>query len=112
MRTCYKADLTNMVDWSNRFNELNKAGQQTLLSYGLSIMRESLILMSGEISLSRLIGDELEFCNNLVKVLDHDKITLISEKLNKSSYHLERNANTRILFLDLSINMLRIFRND
>ncbi len=112
MRTCYKGDFTDMVGWSNRFNELNKAGQQTLLSYGLSIMRESLIYMSGELSLSRLIGDELEFCKNLVKVLDPDKINLISDELNKSSYHLERNANTRILFLDLSIKIFRIFRND
>ncbi|MFC2125413.1 ATP-binding protein [Bacteroidota bacterium] len=112
MRTCYKGDVTDMVQWSSRFSELNKAGQQTLFSYGLSIMRESLISLSGEFSLSRLIGDELEFCKNLVKVLDSKKIELITEELNKSSYHLERNANTRILFLDLSIKVLRIFRND
>lgn len=111
MRTCYKGDLTSMVRWSERFSSLNKAGQQTLFSYGLSIMRESLISISGEYKLSRIQGDELEFSKNLVKVLDTDKISQITEALNTGSYHLERNANPRILFLDLSINVLRIFRN-
>ncbi|MCK5344883.1 MAG: DNA polymerase III subunit delta, partial [Candidatus Heimdallarchaeota archaeon] len=84
MRTCYKGDLTGMVHWSDRFNDLNKAGQQTLFSYGLSIMRESLISMSGETGLLRILGEELDFSKNLVKVLDTEKISLITDALNSA----------------------------
>jgi DNA polymerase-3 subunit delta' len=109
MRLCFLKNMTELVKWTDKYNKLSRVSQQTLLQYGLSMMRESLIMLSGEPTLSRLMGPELEFIKNFIKVLDIEMIEDITLKLNESLYHLERNANAKILFLDLSLRIIETF---
>lgn len=110
MRLCYTGNLIELVKWTDRFSSLTKVGQQTLLQYGLSMMRESLIIHAESPSLSRLMGDELDFLKNFSKVLDKDTIEKLTLEINHSYYHIERNANVKILFLDLSLIIFDTFR--
>jgi DNA polymerase III subunit delta' len=43
-------------------------------------------------------------------VLDDLKIEHISRQLNEAYYHIERNANAKILFLDLSLNISSLMK--
>ena len=111
MRLCYQHDFSALADWSENFSRLNKVAQKSLLIYGLSMMREA--LMAGE-SASELIkvgGEEEKFALNFGKVLNHNRISLIAESINNAHYHLERNANPKILFMDLSIDIARSFKS-
>ncbi|MBR9998689.1 MAG: DNA polymerase III subunit delta, partial [Cyclobacteriaceae bacterium] len=109
MRLCFLNNLVEIVNWTDKYSKLTKVSQQTLLQYGLSMMRESLIILSGEPSLSRLMGAELEFIKNFTRVLRIDTIEEITKQLNEALYHLERNANSKILFLALSLRIIEIF---
>ena len=109
MRLCYLGNLVEIVNWTERFSKMSKVAQQTLLQYGLSMMREALIVLSGETTLSRLMGEELEFINNFTRTLEIQTIEVLSNHLNDAYYHLERNANSKILFLDLSLCIVEIF---
>jgi DNA polymerase III subunit delta' len=109
MRLCFLKNMTELVNWTDKYNKLSKVSQKTLLQYGLSMMRESLIMLSGEPTLSRLMGPELEFIKKFIKVLDIEMIEEITLTLNEAFYHLERNANAKILFLDLSLRIIEIF---
>jgi DNA polymerase-3 subunit delta' len=111
MRLCFLSNLIEIVKWTDKFSKLSKVSQQTLFQYGLSMMREALIILSDEPSLSRLMGDEMEFIKNFTKVLDISSLEAITSQLNEAFYHLERNANSKILFLDLSLRMIEIFNN-
>lgn len=110
MRHCYTVDFTEMVAWSEHFQKMKKMGQKNLLQYGLAMMRETLLQCTHAETLSRLHGEEQQFVKNFVKVMDADKVSSVSEQLNTAFYHLERNANPKILFLDLSLQVARILR--
>ena len=109
MRLCFMGNLVEIVKWTDNFSKLSKVSQQTLFQYGLSMMREALIILAKEPSLSRLMGDELEFITNFTKVLEIKSLEAITLRLNEAFYHLERNANSKILFLDLSLQIIEIF---
>jgi DNA polymerase-3 subunit delta' len=44
----------------------------------------------------------------MTNVLDISKAQYISTELEKAHYHVERNANPKILFLDVSLQIIKI----
>jgi DNA polymerase-3 subunit delta' len=110
MRLCYVGDLMELTKWTEKFNAMSKVAQQTLFHYGLSMMREALIVNSNELELSRLMGEELEFVKNFSKILSLESIEKISDILNEAFYHIERNAHSKILFLSVSLKIFEIFK--
>lgn len=110
MRYCYSKDYTQLVLWADKFQKLNKISQKSLLQYGLSMMRETLITQYQVYELSRTSGEEIAFTNKFSKALSPDKVENISILLNKSFYFLERNANAKIVFLDLSLSIAKVFK--
>lgn len=111
MRLCYVKDYSNLVAWTDKFQKLNKIEQKSVFQYGMNIMREVLVGFYDNDRLLRLQGAEKEFVDNFSKVMDAEKVDLITQHLNQATYHLERNANVKILFLDLSLAIARIIRN-
>jgi DNA polymerase-3 subunit delta' len=110
MRLCFLGNLVDLVNRAEKFSKMSKVAQQTLFQYGLSMMREALIMYSGENMLSRLMGEEQDFIGNFTRVLDLFSIEKITNQLNEGYYHLERNANSKILFLDISLQFVKIFK--
>ena len=110
MRLCYQENFPELVQFAERYHTLSKVSQQTILQYGLSMLRESLIWEMGEKKLVRVMGEELDFIKNFSVIMNSDAIEKLSGLFSEASYHLERNANDKILFLDLSIQTCRIFK--
>src|SRR5690606_16675803 len=110
MRFCFTRDFAKMIEWAEQYQKLNKISQLTLLRYALTMMRECLVSYFSPGSLQRLEGEELEFVRNFSKVMDPDKLEKITNKLNEGYYHVERNANPKILFTDLSLQIAGIIR--
>ena len=110
MRLCYMGDLVELTNWTEKFNAMNKIAKQTLFQYGLSMMRESLIASNNDMSLSRLMGEELEFVKKFSQILTLESIEHISKIFNEAYYHLERNAHSKILFLSVSLQVYEIFQ--
>ena len=110
MRLCFKADFTSMVAQSDEFNRLGKEAQKSLMQYALSIYRESLICRFGSALLNRLTEAELQFVQNFSKVLSEETLEKLTELFSTAHMHIERNANAKILFLNLSIQVARVFR--
>ncbi len=111
MRFCFTRDFTRMVEWAEVYQKMNKLSQKSLLMYGLTMMRETLIANYSPGNLQRLQGEELDFVKNFSKVIDADKLEKISDNLNRAYYHLERNANPKILFADLSLQIAGVIRS-
>ena len=110
MRLCYVGDLIELTRWTEKFNAMNKVAKQTLFQYGLSMMREALVASNNDMSLSRLMGKELEFVKEFPRILTLESIEQISGVLNEAFYHIERNANSKILFLSVSLKIFEIFQ--
>ncbi len=58
----------------------------------------------------RLPEEELDFVTKFSKVVTAEKIPTVQQHLEESMYHIERNANPKIVFLDLSLQLGQIMR--
>lgn len=107
MRTCYKRDHIKLLTLADEFHELDKLSQRNLFSYGLSMMRESLLTLAGAGTIQRVRGEEEKFVTNFSKYLSIPKIDSISRLMNDAQYHLERNGSAKMIFMDLSLHIAR-----
>jgi len=111
MRICYTLDFNGIVSQVDKFSEQNKDAQKTLLLTGLNTLREGLLVKSQLDNLMRTAPSDRKFIEDFGNgVLTEDKILSLYRLLNDAHYHLERNANAKILFADLSFNTARILR--
>ncbi len=112
MRITYKGSGIDMVKWTDEFNKINRESQKNFMQYGLHFVREMLLTKVDEHHEIRLPEKEAFALRRLVNLVDLESIQEIVETIDASIYHLARNANVRILMLDLSIGMHYLLRND
>ncbi|HEY1025836.1 MAG TPA: hypothetical protein VGE26_11770, partial [Sphingobacteriaceae bacterium] len=67
-------------------------------------------VLSGASELIHLRPAEKEFITNFSRVMDMAKADTIIAELEKAHYHIERNANPKILFLDVSLQFVNILK--
>jgi len=111
MRLCHQRQMGELVDKAEEFSKHTRGGQNTYLQYGLSMLREALVSTSStHDELLRVEGTEKIFAQNFGKALSVDQIQQMADLLSEASYHIERNINAKLLFLNLSINLSKAFR--
>ncbi|WP_316816719.1 hypothetical protein [Pedobacter nyackensis] len=101
-------DLTAFVEQAASWGREN---QKNFLKYGISFLRECSLLLSGADELVKLPVRALETAKKLsTHVLDLNMADAIIAELEKAHYHIERNANPKILFLDVSLQLVKIIK--
>lgn len=105
MRECYEKKFASLVGRSDEFHMLNKVSQKSFLQYALNMIRESLLLNSQATELNRSTGSTFSFVENFSKAMTPEVAERIIPLINEAYQHLERNANSKITFLDLSIEI-------
>ncbi|MBN4051522.1 hypothetical protein JYU16_01785 [bacterium AH-315-M05] len=110
MRMCFKRDVLEIMDWVEEISKIGREKQKNFIAYGLHIVRESLVLNYGDAGLVRLNGEELSFTNKFAPFINSSNAFQISDELNKAHLHIERNANPKILFLDLSLRFYEMLQ--
>jgi DNA polymerase-3 subunit delta' len=121
LRGCYKGSANEIITKSGTVEGLNslvstlaKIGrekQKDFLNYVLKISRYCVLINFNQTSLVKLSVDESKFIANFYKFINSQNIIAVSEELNKAIYHIERNANPNILFMDLSFKMHKLLNN-
>lgn len=110
MRLCYRADLTQLVPLADKFDSLAKEEQKGTLEYGLSLFRDLFLWQNGGENLVRLEGGELTFVQNFAKAIPAERVERIVQEFNVAYYHLERNVRAKMVCLDLSLTLARLFK--
>ncbi|EON75577.1 DNA polymerase III delta prime subunit [Lunatimonas lonarensis] len=111
LRICYGRDINAICAFAEEFFAYPKESQKTLLLTAINVLRECLIDKSQQTQLMRSPESEREFIHKLAtNVLTTEKIDQIYQQLGEAYIHLERNANSKILSLDLSLSVARILR--
>ncbi len=110
LRKCYRGNGAELVTWVEAFAKIGRENQKQLIQYALHFLRELLQLTLVPNAQVRLQKQELTTAQNLTKVLDFEQIEQIATLLNDCHYHIGRNANPKILFLDASIQINKIIK--
>ncbi|MEM7383146.1 MAG: DNA polymerase III subunit delta [Bacteroidota bacterium] len=109
MRACYAQDLERLVAQAEVFQQLPRAGQKNFLVYALHMLREVLIIHVGQTTLARTTKAEQALNQKLGQTLTYPQLKCYATWLNQACNHLTRNANAKLLFLDLSLRISRAF---
>ncbi len=105
MRYCYSGDVSKILKWVEETSQGGREKQKSFFEYGLKIFRMCLLHNYGAGELIRLQGEELDFIRKFSPYINHNNALPITEAFNQAILHLERNANAKILFSDLSLKL-------
>ncbi|MEZ2336019.1 ATP-binding protein [Mucilaginibacter sp. RCC_168] len=108
LRLCFSNKGLEILTFVDQFAKMGRENQKNFLRYGISFIRECCLLMAGAGNLVHLPAKELETAQKMTNVLSIEKSQYISDELEKAHYHVERNANPKILFLDVSLQIIKI----
>lgn len=110
MRMTFADKGAQIIDFVDVLSKLGRENQKNMLRYGVQLIRECIMMISGAESLVHLPTLELDFVNNFSRQLDLAKCEALINELEKAHYHIERNANPKILFLDVSLQLVKILK--
>jgi DNA polymerase-3 subunit delta' len=108
LRLCFSNKGLEVLTFVDQFSKMGRENQKNFLRYGISFIRECCLLIAGAGKLVHLPAKELETAQKITNVLSIEKAQTISTELEKAHYHVERNANPKILFLDVSLQIIKI----
>lgn len=110
LRLCFKNQFADVANQSELFQTLTKAHQKGFFRFGDQVLREVLVQQADQQKLSRTPEGLKDFVSGLAKVLTIDKVSEINKLFDEAVYHLDRNANARIVFMDVSFKVARIIK--
>jgi DNA polymerase-3 subunit delta' len=110
MRMTFADKGVQIIDFVDMLSKLGRENQKNMLRYGVQLIRECIMMVSGAESLVHLPSMELDFVKNFSNHLDFATCEALINELEKADYHIERNANPKILFLDVSLQFVKILK--
>ncbi len=110
LRMCFANKVPAIIDFVESTAKAGRENQKNFFKFGIKMLREATICMSGVSELIHLPKLEKEFIINVSKAINPAKAEAMFNELEKAHYHIERNANAKILFLDLSLQFVKILK--
>jgi DNA polymerase III subunit delta' len=83
-----------------------RENQKNMLKFGLQVIRDCLTHNSDASEIIRFESKHFEIAK-MASILNMANASYIIDDIEKAIYHIERNANAKIVFLDLSIQVMR-----
>ncbi|QNL50712.1 hypothetical protein H8S90_03690 [Olivibacter sp. SDN3] len=112
LRLCFGAkvlDILSLVD--DNLSKLGRENQKSFLLYAIHIMREVILYKEGVAELVHLPDAEMTFVERFSPLYSTEKLEACVRIFEKTGYHIERNANPKILFLDVSLQLVLLFKH-
>ncbi|MDB5157385.1 MAG: hypothetical protein JWR50_2092 [Mucilaginibacter sp.] len=106
LRLCFANKGIELVAFVDQLSKMGRENQKNFLRYGISFIRECCLLIAGAGELVHLPAAELETAQKMTAVMTISMNQAIIAELEKAHYHVERNANPKILFLDVSLQII------
>jgi DNA polymerase-3 subunit delta' len=110
MRSCFKASIPELAKMAEELSALTREKQKSFLEYGLRIIRESLALHFNTAGIVFISDEEKEFTPNFAPFINGNNIIPFTNELNQAIQDIERNANGRIVFLDLALKLAALIK--
>ena len=104
-----KQSINNLMAWSDEISKAGREIQKQFLDYSLRFFRQALLYNYGAKELVFInLNDKSFKIQNFAPFIDASNISEISKEIELANYHIERNANAKIVLTDLSIKLTRL----
>ncbi len=114
LQLCYGLKGNQKLELVKLIDEIAKIGrekQKSFFSYALKVIRNASVINQGDARIVKLDDEEAEFVTRFANILNPKRIPLLAKEFNQAMYHIERNANPKILFMNLSFVLHRIMHS-
>ncbi|MFM2225538.1 MAG: hypothetical protein RJA07_1740 [Bacteroidota bacterium] len=99
MQIIIKKDKRNWSSFNEQIVKLKRDNQKYFVKYGLHLVRESFLNKENNYTSAAWNDREKAFCPYVAQRLSIDGFNQLADILNQLYFHIERNANTKILFM-------------
>tara|TARA_B100000767_G_scaffold182985_1_gene170835 strand:- start:686 stop:1837 length:1152 start_codon:yes stop_codon:yes gene_type:complete len=110
MRLAYKMDIQGISKWVDSLASKGRKHQNLFFSYAIKMIRECLVYNFGSSTLLKNNENEFAFLTKFSLFIHEENSVMIVEKLEESIKAINRNANAKILFFELSLQMVKLLR--
>ncbi len=99
-----------LMKMGEEFQKFGRENQKNFLQYALSVVRR-VMLYGVDPQLAGFIPPaEVSFVSDFSKVIHPNNVDLLSTELNDAHYHIERNANPKMVFTDVSLHLAKYLK--
>ncbi|MFM2039217.1 MAG: polymerase subunit delta [Bacteroidota bacterium] len=107
MRSCYKKNVNEMMAWAEEISTLTKERQKLFVLYALHMFRQCNVLNYLGKEHARLTQEELAFSEKFAPFITGKNLRQFIEVMDNAYYSLERNASAKMLFTEMSFQVMR-----
>jgi DNA polymerase-3 subunit delta' len=105
MRKCFSAKMVEVMALADEFQKMGRENQKEQLSFSLGLLRKVLLFGLDPQLVPHLPSGEQQFVQGFSKFVTPRNADQLTEELNTAHYHIERNANPRMVFVDASLRL-------
>lgn len=110
MRISYKRDWMPMFEWVDSIASIGRERQKSFLLYAMKMLRENFVLNLKRPEIVYLNDEEMGFSERFSPFINERNILHFSEEFEKAFRDIAQNGNPRIIFLDLSLKIVKMIR--
>ncbi|MEI7499231.1 MAG: DNA polymerase III subunit delta [Bacteroidota bacterium] len=110
MRYCFAGKIPDLIAFASEITKAGREKQKSLLGYSLRVIGYCASVNYRQPIPEGLEGEELKFIRDFSPFITSDNLIEFNTLLNDAIFHVERNAHTSTLFLDLSLKFVRKFK--
>ncbi len=104
-----KTSIQKLIAWSEKMAVKGREEQKFFLQYVMEIFRQALMINYGNPQLQYIDMSHIPFdLNKLAPFIHGSNIEEIHQLIEKASYSIERNANSKLVFMNLSLSLTKL----
>lgn len=104
-----KGAIHELILWSEEIAKTGRETQKKFLKYCLAVIRQAMLINFQVPELAYMNLHEAGFdLKKFAPFVHENNIVEIAEELERAIYHVERNGNSKIVLMDLSIKLTRL----
>lgn len=109
-RAAYKRDVRALKKWSERIQAFGREKQKRFIDYFLRMVRESFVYNFQQPELNYMTADEQQFVDNFHPFVNEANILPINSLANRAARDIRQNANAKIVFFDMALQIAALIR--
>ena len=106
MRLAYQRNVKALKAWSEQMAGMGREWQKRFLNYFLRLVRENFMYNFQQADLCYMTQREEDFAHNFARFINEANVLPISDLITRAIRDIGQNANGKIVFFDLSLQMI------
>ena len=106
MRLAYQRKVNELKRWSDNVASMGREKQKRFLLYFVRMVRENFMYNFQREELCYMTQDEEEFATKFARFINEANVIPITELANRALRDIGQNANAKIVFFDMTLQMI------